>query len=85
MNERSFIVKSYSAIYLLSSRDFGRIPSSILVTNSSQLVQTTPWCLHVVAASDRGDPRLKHVAAVNFKISYLYLILSPRNDATQPA
>jgi hypothetical protein len=85
MNERSFIVKSYSAIYLLSSRDFGRIPSSILVTNSSQLVQTSPWLPACRSGKHRGDPRLKDVAAINFKISYLYLILSPRDDATQPA
>src|SRR5205807_2105184 len=42
-----------------------------------------PAIARVVVASDRGDARAKHVAAVNFKISYP--TLSPQHDATQPA
>src|SRR5207248_5696005 len=42
-----------------------------------------PAIARVVVTSDRGDARAKHVAAVNFKISYP--TLSPQHDATQPA
>ena len=77
MNERSFIVKSYFAIpYIFSCFRESSVPEILVKPNH-------PAIARVVAASDRGDARAKHVAAVNFKISYP--TLSPQRDATQPA
>jgi hypothetical protein len=83
MNERSFIVKSYSAIYLFSRVPFGRVPS---LNSGDQLIAigaASPRLAHVVVASDRRRPRSKYVPAVNFKISYP--ALSSQRDAKQPA
>jgi hypothetical protein len=77
MNERSFIVKSYSAIYL-----FSHMPSEEFPSPDSGEAQP-PAVARVVVASDRGDARAKHVPAVNFKISYP--VLSPQRDAKRPA
>src|SRR5438094_8018451 len=77
MNERSFIVKSYSQS-LTFSPAFGRVSVPEILVKPNH-----PAIARVVVASDRGDARAKHVAAVNFKISYP--TLSPQHDATQPA
>ena len=75
MNERSFIVKSYSAIrYIFSCfRESSRPPDS---------GQAQPLAAaRVVVASDRGDA--VRSMSPRFKISYP--ILSPQRDAKQPA
>jgi hypothetical protein len=77
MNERSFIVKSYSAIYHIFSHASGEFPSP----DSGEAQPRAVAC--VAVASDRGDTRAKHVPAVYFKISYP--VLSPQRDAKRPA
>jgi hypothetical protein len=65
MNERSFIVKSYSAIrYIFSCfRESSRPPDS----GQAQ----PPAAARVVVASDRGDARAKHVfRGLRFRIQY---------------
>jgi hypothetical protein len=77
MNERSFIVKSYSAIYHIFSPCLGGAP----LPDSGEAQPPAVAC--VAAASDRADARAKHVPAVYFKISYP--ALSSQRDAKQPA
>src|SRR5947208_9242610 len=62
---------------LTFSPAFGRVSVPEILVKPNH-----PAIARVVVASDRGDARAKHVAAVNFKISYP--TLSPQ-DATQPA
>jgi hypothetical protein len=55
MNERSFIVKSYSASYHIFSHASGEFPSP----DSGEA--QPPTVARVVVASDRGDTCAKHV------------------------